>query len=113
MIERAEVAPELDLTVENWDKEFGEDGVVQTPLGKVKMGGDQYVKLLRQKRGGYLGMIKPTLANPDVIIEKEAPSEGAERDTKYLFIKTFVKPDGGRIVHFESVTVRKRGLRFQ
>lgn len=55
MIERAEVAPELDLTVENWDKEFGEDGVVQTPLGKVKMGGESVCEIVETEKRRLFG----------------------------------------------------------
>ena len=90
--------------------EFGSDGMVETPLGIVKMGAYQYEKLADKKRTGYFGMIRPTLSNPDVVIEKAAPAENAERDTKYLFVKTFVKLDGSRVVHFESITVRRDGM---
>ena len=106
----AEPAPELELTAENWDKEFGEDGMVDTPIGKVKMGENQFLKLLKKKRNSYFGMIKPTLVNPDMVLEENDPQDGAERDTKYLFVKTFVKSDGSRYVHFESVTVQKDNL---
>lgn len=107
---KAEPAPEMELTVENWEAEFGEDGVVNTPIGNVKMGENQYLKLLKNKRNTYFGMIRPTLANPDMVLEEYDPKEGAERATKYLFVKTFVKPDGSRYVHFESVTVQKDNL---
>lgn len=38
MSNRAEPAADIPLTPENWVKEFGEDGTVQTPIGNVKMG---------------------------------------------------------------------------
>ena len=106
----AEEAMDLELTPENWEAQFGSDGKVDTPLGKVKMGENQYLKLLKRKRQGYFGMVKPTLQHPDVILEEHDPVEGAERDTKMLFIKTFVKADGSRFVHFESVTVQRDNL---
>lgn len=106
---RAEVAPDLELSIENWDNAFP-DGKITTPIGEVKMGENQYTKLIRYKRSSYFGMIAPTLTNPDVIIEKYAPEEGAERDSKYLFVKSFVKPDGSRVIHFESVTVQRDGM---
>ena len=106
----AEEAPQLELTPENWLEQFGEDGKVETPIGEVKMGENQFIKLFSRKRAEYFGMIKPTLTAPDVILEETDPKDGAERDSKYLFIKSFVKPDGGRIIHFESVTVRKDGM---
>ena len=31
----------------------------------------------------------------------------ADRDTKYIFIKCFVKENGGRIINFESITVKQ------
>ena len=79
-------------------------------LGIVKMGANQLLKLYSLKRTEYFSMIHPTLNTPDVIIEKNAPAEGAERDSKYLFVKTFIKPDGSRLVHFESVTVQRDGM---
>ncbi len=106
----AEVAPAIELTPENWIAQFGEDGTVKTPIGIVKMGANQLLKLYSLKRTEYFGMIHPTLNSPDVILEEADPKEGSERDTKYLFIKTFVKSDGTRIVHFESVTVKKDGM---
>ena len=78
MEERAEVAPEIELTIENWDAEFGEDGIVNTPIGDVKMGENQFAKLMRQGRNGKLGMIKPTLENPDIIIEDISEAKEGE-----------------------------------
>ena len=106
----AEIAPTIELTPENWIAQFGEDGTVETPIGIVKMGANQLLKLYSTKRTGYFGMIHPTLNIPDVILEEADPKEGSERDSKYLFVKTFVKSDGSRIVHFESVTVKKDGM---
>lgn len=106
----AEIAPTIELTPENWIAHFGEDGTVETPIGIVKMGANQLLKLYSTKRTGYFGMIHPTLNIPDVILEEADPKEGSERDSKYLFVKTFVKSDGSRIVHFESVTVKKDGM---
>lgn len=106
----AEAARELELSPEAWEAEFGENGILKTPVGEVKMGENQYFKLLKKKRTGYFGMVKPTLENPDVVLEESDPLEGAERQTKYLFVKTFIKADGSRYVHFESVTVMKDTL---
>ena len=112
MEEHAEVAPEIELTIENWDALFGEDGRVNTPLGEVKMGENQFTKLMRQGRNGKLGMIKPTLENPDIIIEDESKAKDGdttERSSSYVYVKTFVKPDGSRYYYFTSVTVSKEG----
>lgn len=107
MQQNAEQVELMELTPENWIAQFGEDGILVTPIGTVKMGDNQYLKLLQRKRQDYFGMIKPTLTSPDVILEEYDPKEDVERDTKLLFVKTFIKQDGSRYIHFESVTVRK------
>lgn len=108
----AEVAPELELTPDNWVVEFGEDGIVSTPIGDVKMGENQVAKLFEKGRSKEFGMIKPTLTNPDVIIE--VPSHSAdgneERSSSYLFIKTFLGKNGKKVYYFKSVTIKKDGL---
>lgn len=112
MEERADVAPDVELTIENWDAQFGEDGRVNTPIGDVKMGENQFTKLMRQGREGKLGMVKPTLETPDVIIEdaSEAKEDDvAERNSSYVFVKAFKKADGSRYYYFTSVTVSKDG----
>lgn len=103
-------ARNIELNDEMWLAEFGPEGQVTTPLGVVKLGDSQRQKLVDLSRESYFGMIKPTLENPDIILEKASPEKGAERQTKYLFIKTFVKSDGSRVVHFESVTVSCDGI---
>lgn len=110
MTAEAEEAPELELTAENWDKEFGDNGVVDTPIGKVHMGEHQFLKMMRQGRNSKLGMIKPTLTNPDIIIEdtsREASS--SERSSSYIFAKSFKGTDGERIYYFTSITVSQDG----
>lgn len=105
-------APELELTPENWTSEFGEDGVVNTPIGDVKMGENQYLKLARLGRNGKLGMVKPTLQNPDIIVESESKAKKgsvAARESSYIFVKTFTKPNGDRLYYFTSVTVSQDG----
>ena len=108
----AETAPELELTPDNWVVEFGEDGIVSTPIGDVKMGENQVAKLFEKGRSKEFGMIKPTLTNPDVIIE--VPSHSAdgneERSSSYLFIKTFLGKNGEKVYYFKSVTIKKDGL---
>ena len=108
----AEIAPDLELTPDNWAAEFGEDGIVSTPIGDVKMGENQVAKLFEKGRSKEFGMIKPTLTNPDVIIE--VPSHSAdgneERSSSYLFIKTFLGKNGEKVYYFKSVTIKKDGL---
>ena len=110
MEQNAEVAPKLELTPENWLAEFGSSGQVDTPIGKVKMGENQYLKMQSKKRAAQFSMVKPTLTNPDVIIEKKSKLNGAERNTKLLFVKTFIDNAGQKRVFFENVTVKQDGL---
>ena len=106
----AEVAPEIELTPDNWLSQFGEDGLVDTPIGKVKMGENQYFKLARQGRNGKLGLIKPTLESPSVIIEDSKRNDSnEEREYSYVFVKTFIRKDGERYYYFTSVTIQKDG----
>ena len=110
MEENAAPVRELELTRENWAAEFGADGVVQTPLGEVKMGEHQYEKLEQQGRRGKLGMVKPTLESPDVVIEDKSRAKGGEeteRGSSYVFVKSFVNEEGKRQYFFTSVTVHR------
>lgn len=111
MEKHAEVAPEIELTPENWVKEFGNDGIVNTPIGEVKQGDNQYLKLAQQGRNSKLGMVRPTLERPSIIIldERHAREGKSDRDTSFVFIKTFIKEDGTRYYYFTSVTVSKEG----
>lgn len=107
MEDNAEQERVLEHTEENWLKEFGKDGRVSTPIGSIKLGENQYKKAGREDRIKRFGLLKPTLESPDVILEKSAPKEGAERQTKYLFIKSFKKADGTKILNYESITVKQ------
>ena len=108
----ADVAQEIPLTIENWDKEFGEDGIVSTPIGDVKMGENQFAKLMRAGRNGKLGMLKPTLEYPDAIVEENSKAKEethTERPSSFIFIKSFRKSDGTRYYYFTSITVSVDG----
>ena len=107
MADNAEQERILEHTKENWLKEFGKDSRVTTPIGSIKLGENQYKKAGRNDRIKRFGLLKPTLERPDVILEKSAPKEGAERQTKYLFIKSFKKADGNKILNYESITVKQ------
>lgn len=110
MTAEAEEAPELELTAENWDREFGDNGVVDTPIGQVHMGEHQFLKMMRQGRNSKLGMIKPTLTNPDIIIEVTSQAkEGqeTERASSHVYVKAFTKPNGERFYYFTSISVQK------
>jgi len=112
MEQNAERAVMLELTLTNWLAEFDNTGMVQTPIGIVKMGENQYNKIIEKKRQKEFGMIKPTLTNPDVILEMPSRAKDGdmtERPSSLLFVKTFYY--GSRIVKFfTSVTVKKEGM---
>lgn len=107
-----EVAPALELTPENWYAEFGEDGMVHTPIGDAHMGENQFLKMMRDGRKSKLGMIRPTLEAPHAIVEEPSTAkEGqeTERDSSYIYIRVFEKEDGSRHYHFASVSVQRDG----
>ena len=108
----AEPFEEIELTPENWYALFGEDGIVSTPIGYVKMGEHQYLKLAQKGRDGKLGMIKPTLEHPSVVVmDKSQAKDGqtTEREFSYVFVKAFVGKNGERLYYFTSITVSKDG----
>ena len=107
MADNAEPERILEHTEDNWLQDFGKDGRVNTPIGSIKLGENQYKKAGREDRIKRFGLLKPTLERPDVILEKPAHKEGAERQTKYLFVKSFKKVDGTKILNFESITVKQ------
>lgn len=107
MADNAEPERILEHTEDNWLQDFGKDGRVNTPIGSIKLGENQYKKAGREDRIKRFGLLKPTLERPDVILETPAPKEGAERQTKYLFVKSFKKVDGTKILNFESITVKQ------
>ena len=112
MEENASETPQIELNPENWVEQFGETGMVSTPIGVVKMGENQIAKLFEKGRSRQFGMIKPTLETPHVVIEVPSTSSDGEteRETSFLFVKTFNGTNGERIYYFKSVTVKKDGL---
>ena len=99
MEDNAEIAQDIELTPQNWRQQFGEDGLVETPIGTVKMGANQLPKLFEKGRSEQFGMIKPTLENPQIIIEipSKAIDGGQERGSSLLFVKTFLGKNGQKI----------------
>ena len=107
--DNAEKIPEpIDFNKENWDKAFPQ-ARVSTPLGDVKIGENQFEKMSIKGRSAEIGLMKATLERPDFVIEENSPQEGAERQSKYLFVKTFIKGDGSTYRHYESVTIQQEG----
>ena len=98
--------PVVEITDENWREKFS------TPIGEVRMGANQREKLLAKGRGQQYGMLVYTLENPDLVLDEQdkEPNMFHERQSSYLFVKTFQKEDGSKYVHFESVTVSQDGM---
>ena len=104
--------PQIALTPGSWLQTFGINNSIDTPIGKVKMGENQYAKLQNKNRSAEFGMISLTLSDPDVIFIE--PSEAniekeTERPYSYVFAKTF-KRGGENLKFFTSVTVSIDGL---
>lgn len=111
MEKQASSYSEIPLTPENWIRQFGEDGRIVTLIGDTKLGENQLAKMFLKKRDKEFGMIKPTLTDPDIIIEEYSESvEGeTERASSYLFVKSFIH-DGRKLKFYASVTVSKGGM---
>ncbi len=101
----------IAYTRENWDKAFP-DGKIQTPIGEIKMGENQFEKLdpyildpknpnrTKQDRRGHLSYIEQTLKNPAIALKsKDAIGE------KLLYFKEFETPNGLR--QYVSVMIYK------
>jgi hypothetical protein len=112
MEENAIEDPEIRLTPQTWLETFGINNSIDTPIGKVRMGENQYAKLQDKKRTSEFGMISLTLSDPDVIFVEPSKAKGedvAERNFSYVFAKTF-KRNGNKVKYYTSVTVSIDGL---
>ena len=81
----AEPMNSVEYTQENYNRLFPE-GKINTPIGEVKMRGDQFGKLERRKRECLLGAIHQTLTDPIAIIY-----ENREGEKAILFSKSFLE----------------------
>ncbi len=112
MEENAIEDPQISLTPEAWIRAFGINNSIETPIGKVKMGENQYAKLQDKKRTSEFGMISLTLSDPDVVFIEPSEAkerEGTSRKFSYVFAKTF-KHNGEKIKYYTSVTVSIDGM---
>jgi hypothetical protein len=73
----------VEFSRENYNKLFP-FGRIKTPLGMVKLGQDQFAKLIRKKRRHLLGAMRQTLVEPVVVL-----SEKQDERTAMLYIKSF------------------------
>ena len=109
--ERAIPMQEFELTPENWKKEFG-DGTLETPIEQIKIGKNQFSKMIDKGRKKEAGLIKPTFTDPDFVIEEasEATDGTTERASSHLYVKSFIGKDGKKRYFFKSVTIKRDGL---
>jgi hypothetical protein len=78
----------VEFTAENYKRLFPND-CVTTPLGEVKLGGNQYTKLANRDKGTrkeLLGAVYQTLSDPIAIL-----NENREDGTARLYVKTFLR----------------------
>ena len=74
-VELADVEPaEIPFTENNYKRLFGNG--VDRPIGHVKMSENQEEKMVNKSRTKYFSLARPTLENPDFILEK--PSKANE-----------------------------------
>jgi len=82
-------------------KEYREvfpQGTVNTPIGEVKIGKNQFEKMAEKdngKRRGLIGAMRQTLADPIVIVSEEKDGKKA-----YLYIKSFKNMEDSRKTDF-------------
>lgn len=109
---------ELEFSEAAWDREFP-GGMVQTPIGEMKIGDSQRFKLDSKNRQRYFGLIRPTLEHPsyivrereteDVLSERRSSGETVYRDHVLKFIRAAVTPEG-KTVGFCCVSVDRDGV---
>jgi hypothetical protein len=89
----------------NFQKEFGQQLSVITPIGEVELDYIQFEKLFTKGRKAYFGLIKPTLEKPLLVIQ----NEGGYGKKGEVFIKTFVDKSK-KIIYFVSVARDEKGF---
>jgi hypothetical protein len=75
-------------------------GMVNTPLGKVKLGFHQYEKLETKGRKDLLGPMFQTLNDPIFVLYEEKSHEKAK-----IYLKSFKNPGETKIINVVSVVV--------
>ena len=105
--ENAEKMPApIQYNEDNWNKAFP-NSMVKTPFGYLKIGEHQFVKTDDKKRVGEIALSKATLERPNFILEEKDDREKVDRDSVYIFVKTFIKEDGTTYRHYQSVSVQQ------
>jgi hypothetical protein len=97
----AEPMNQVEYTRENYDRLFPE-GKINTPLGEIKMRGDQFKKLERKGRQNLLGAMHQTYTDPITVI-----NENRNGEISKIFGKSFNELGKGTII--EAVTTDRDG----
>ena len=69
--------------------------------------------MVDKSRTKYFPLARPTLENPDFILEKPSKAnegQATERPSSYIFIKTFRNADGSYVTYYNAVSVMQDGL---
>lgn len=94
----------IPATRAQWKSDFGEPAFATTPIGELKIGENQFDKLMHYRRGDLIGLVKPTLEDPTFIIEKIEHAPNKDRQSKLIFVRAFFRPDKS-LLCFSSVSV--------
>jgi hypothetical protein len=89
-----------NFTREEYNRLFPR-GAVDTPMGKVRLGKNQFEKLKNKERTDLMGAMYQTLSDPVVIL-----SEEKEGQSSLLYIKSFKVAGSDKIDRVMTVVVR-------
>ncbi len=100
---------EIELNRKNWNKLFP-TGKIDTPIGAVKLGMNQFEKLKKSDRSNLLLAMYETLSTPAIILEKETLDEKAgEFRPVNVYGKAFISQNSNHKRIVESVIIFKDG----
>lgn len=100
---------EIKLNRDNWNK-FFPNGTVETPIGTVKLGENQFEKLQKEDRNNLLAAMYETLSNPAIILEKETLDKNTgDFKPVNVYGKSFIREDSNHKKIVESVVIFKNG----
>jgi hypothetical protein len=99
---------EREFTNEEYNRVFPR-GIVDTPIGEVKIGQNQFSKLAEKDGGsrqGLIGAMRQTLSDPVVIIREREEARIAD-----VFIKSFTVGEGKKENLIVAVVVDIKGVK--
>ena len=100
---------EAELNRENWNR-FFPNGSVETPIGTVKLGENQFNKLQKEDRNNLLAAMYETLSNPSIVLEKETVDKNSgDFKPVNVYGKSFIREDSNHKRIVESVVIFKDG----